>query len=104
MYLAEVVPSTGVVMKPRPYVASSSVPTLSLNGRWDFRLHATADVPGVLTARDRTAGAGAVQAELDGAAAVDASAQSTSSVTGPDSAWETIFVPSHWVLTSPEDE
>lgn len=70
MYLTEVAPSTGAIMKPRPYVSSSSVPTLSLNGRWDFRLHATADAP----------------------------------ATGPDTTWETIFVPSHWVLTSPEDE
>ncbi|MCI7551483.1 MAG: hypothetical protein MSS97_04035 [Arcanobacterium sp.] len=76
-------------MKPRPYVATSCVPTLSLNGRWNFRLHGTADAPEI-----RMAGAGAV----------GASPRSTSSATDPGAGWETIFVPSHWVLTSPEDE
>ena len=72
---------TGRRVRPRSVLASDA-PTLSLDGTWRFRLYPRDPSPD-------TPDAGELSAPAEASPDFD------------DSAWDTIEVPSHWVLTGP---
>ncbi|WP_423923867.1 glycoside hydrolase family 2 TIM barrel-domain containing protein [Frigoribacterium sp. 2-23] len=85
-YVTDTGPSSGRVLPARSWLHTDA-PTLSLDGRWAFRLLPGA--PGVL-------GAGDVLPDGEGIASMADPAYD-------DAAWESITVPSHWPLTSSPD-